>query len=380
MSKLYNILLSLAMGVFVGYDVTYFYGAGLPLALVMVASSCFDIVSVVSELPTSIVFDHVSPKRMLAVGNVVRAVGLICFAVAPSDFWCVLVGQALAGIGSATESGAASALFINDRLREETSFEKILGELAEATGLSVVAGGLVGALLYPVNPVLIWVVPACIYLLAMLPLAAVPARAARHDGPRRRAGLFKEFKASLTKAVRHPEWWMALCMDVGALSVYYLWQVRLGIGSGGVWNQLLGLVMMNVAKAVAGVLNRRLPVGRMFRSPALPLACNIVLCAAFAWSSGLLSGLALFFAHVTVHSWVLNYYSGRVHAVIDDDERATVFSALSMGNTLVAAVVAPLCGYVADTVSLGAGMSITLVVYLVPLAWSALSSRTHHAA
>ena len=377
MSKLSNILLSLAMGVFVGYDVTYFHSAGLPLVLVMAASSCFDVVSVVSELPTSIVFDHVSPKKMLAVGNVVRAAGLICFAVAPADFWCVLVGQALTGIGSATESGAASALFINDRLREETSFEKILGELSEATGLSVVAGGLIGAVLYPVNPVLIWVVPACIYILAMLPLAAVPARVAR-GGPQSENDLMAGFKESVVKAVHYPEWWMALCMDVGALSIYYLWQVRLGIGSDAVWNQLFGLVMMNVAKAVAGVLNRRLPVGRAFRSPALPLVCNIVLCGVLAWSTGLLPGLALFFAHVTVHSWVLNYYSGRIHAVIDDDERATVFSALSMGNTLVAAVVAPLCGYVADTVSLGAGMSITLIAYLVPLAWTVVSSRVPH--
>lgn len=74
MAKLYNILLMLGQGIFIAYDITYFQGAGLTLALITLASTGFDISSSIMEIPTSLFFDRVSPRVTLAVGNVIRLV------------------------------------------------------------------------------------------------------------------------------------------------------------------------------------------------------------------------------------------------------------------------------------------------------------------
>lgn len=64
----------LGQGIFIAYDITYFQGAGLTLALITLASTGFDISSSIMEIPTSLFFDRVSPRVTLAVGNVIRLV------------------------------------------------------------------------------------------------------------------------------------------------------------------------------------------------------------------------------------------------------------------------------------------------------------------
>ena len=159
MSKIYNILLMLGQGIFIAYDITYFREAGLSLALITLASTGFDISSSIMEIPTSLFFDRVSPCLTLVLGNMLRLCGFLLFAFNPQNFWVVLVGQVLTGIGSATESGAASALYINERKEDESSFEKIMGEIQEFGSITYLVGGLVGAVAYRLSEKLIWLLP-----------------------------------------------------------------------------------------------------------------------------------------------------------------------------------------------------------------------------
>lgn len=365
MTRAYNIILYLAQGVFLAYDVTYFHSAGLSLALISLASSGFDLSSVISEFPTSVLFDKVSPRVTLIFGNIVRAAGFILFACFPRDFILVLIGQVLTGIGSATESGAASALYVNAKKTSGSSFEKILGELAESIGIATVLGGCIGALAYRWDQRLIWIIPACLYVVAMVLLLFIPmGKNVKKVGTKT---LLNDFVAICRKSLGIPDWWIAICVDAGALSIFYLWQMRLSESGGkAVWNQLLGLLAMNLGSALGGFLGRKL---QCVRGTAIPLliVLNIVSCVLFAWIPGLVVGLTLFCIHVTLQTWVLNHYYGHIHGSIRDDERATVFSFLSMVNAVIAFVMGPISGWLADAYGVGVGMGASLFLYVIPI-------------
>lgn len=374
MTKAYNVLLYIAQGVFLAYDITYFHSAGLSLALITLASSGFNLSSILAEFPSSVLFDKVSPRMTLIAGNVIRATGFILFACFPRYFIPVLIGQILTGIGSATESGAASALYINDRKSEESSFEKILGELTEAIGMSTVLGGVIGAVAYQIDHRLIWIIPACAYLGAIVILLSIPIKSSNKEKSLKL--LSRSFLSICKKSLRDITWWIAICLDSAALSIFYLWQIRLSAtGEVGVWNQLLGLFIMNLGTATGGFLGRRFHLNQKASTPAL-IILNLLTCILFAWIPGLLLGLLLFFIHVALQSCILNYYYGGIHQTIEDDERATVFSFLSMGNALIAIVLGPLSGWFADSYGLSMGMSISLFIYIIAFCLSVQKKST----
>lgn len=367
MAKLYNILLILAQGIFIAYDITYFRDAGLPLVFITLASSWFDISSSIMEIPTSLFFDKVSPKITLAVGNITRLVGFVLFAVNPSSFICVGVGQVLTGIGSATESGAVSALYVNERKEGESSFEKIMGELSEFGSISMLVGGLLGAILYPLGSYFIWVLPAIIYATASVLLIRMPMNNVMEQGATHCKTLLHEFSLSARKALTSASWWMLLCVETASLSMYFLWQIRLGDSNHNqVWNQFGGLIIMNIAGYVAGKLSQKVSLSYVRRS-LIVIVTNVVLCIILAWSSGFWVGILLYFPHVVLLSWMQNKYAGDIHMSLEDNERATVFSLQSAAIALCAVFVGPVCGWLTDTYGLGIGMSSTLIFFIIPI-------------
>ena len=370
MLKIYNILLMLGQGIFIAYDITYFREAGLSLALITLASTGFDISSSIMEIPTSLFFDRVSPRLTLALGNMLRLCGFLLFAFNPQNFWVVLVGQVLTGIGSATESGAASALYINERKEDESSFEKIMGEIQEFGSITYLVGGLVGAVAYRLSEKLIWLLPALIYVLATILLVKMPmnntVNTVSSNAVRVRT-LAREFMHIGAKTFKNIDWWMLLLVETGSLSMYLLWQVRLsGADTTQVWNQFAGLVVMNSAGYIAGKLSQKISLAHSFRLLSV-IIINVVLCLALAWTTGFWVGIILYLPHVILLGWIQNMYAGALHMSISDNERATVFSLQAAVVACAAIIVGPACGWLTDSYGLGVGMTSTLFFFLIPI-------------
>lgn len=360
-AKTYNILIFFAQGAFIAYDIKYFNHAGLPIALVALAATGFDLSSILAELPTSVLFDRLSNKWVLVFGNCVRIAGFLVFIAAPQNFACVLLGQILTGIGSATESGAASALYINES-EKSAGFEAVLGALSEAIGLATVMGGVAGALAWRLDPRGIWVIAAIAYLAATLLLFVIlrkgkPRGAVVGDEPRQRA-----FREVLGVVYRLPATWCLLCLNAAALSVFFLWQVHLGTSSEVVWSQLVGLLAMNVASAAAGRFGARLGLSKLGNTLAIVLL-NAGVCAVFAVIVSPALALALFALHVFLQVAAINFVAGKLHEELRDNERATAFSLVSMGDAALAAILGPAIGYVADHTGLRAGLLFTVPLY-----------------
>lgn len=363
-AKTYNVLIFAAQGCFLAYDIVYFHAAGLPIALIALAASGFDLSSILAEVPSSIWFDRVSPKLTLAVGALIRIAGFVLFAIDPSNFWIVLVGQVLTGLGSATESGATSALYIAERqaaAEPHGIMEKWLAELSETIGLATVVGGVVGAALYVVSPPLIWVGAALIYVAGLFVLARLklPPKPESLET----TGLARAYWVTSRKVLTSKWAWLLIGLNAAALSIVFLWQLRLGSGGQGVWLQFIGLIAMNVASAVAGRIGQY--IGSARRVFAVTMAFNAIVSVGIALTSLAPIVLAAFFVHVCLQVLAVNFLAGKVHETIDNNERASAFSTITLIDALIAAVIGPIVGYLADNWSLDGATLVTIPIYAI---------------
>lgn len=73
----------------------------------------WSVTSLIAEIPTGVFADRYSRKNLLALGQLIRAIGFLAWLFAPS-FWGFAVGFALWGIGSAFDSGTYEALLYDE--------------------------------------------------------------------------------------------------------------------------------------------------------------------------------------------------------------------------------------------------------------------------
>ena len=353
LARRYNALIYIGQGCFLAYYVIAFQRAGLPLVLISIANSAFDITSVVCELPTSVLFDKWSAKKIMVLGAASRFAGFMLFLFDSSNFWIVLLGELLTGLGSSTETGAASALYVEEREEKErgsgaeSRVERKFAELGETVGLSVILGGVIGAILYRIAPSLIWVGAGVAYLLAMLTLLRMKEHRRRRMANVSLQSLATDLLRSVFRSVRIPECWLLVSLDVGAMSMALLWPLLLGGDHDTMWLQLVGLVAMNGASALAGRLGMIIDStpGRC----ALYVGVDIVALCFTALVGNDVALLGAFFIHVCAHAMIHNVFCGKLYRVIRPDERASVMSVVSLLSTLAIAVLQPIVGWFGQT-------------------------------
>ncbi|MCH9276480.1 MFS transporter [Bifidobacterium amazonense] len=381
LAKRYNALVYFGQGCFLAYYVIAFRQAGLSLALIAVANSLFDVMSVICELPTSVLFDKWSGKKIMVLGAAARLTGFVCFLIDSSNFWMVVAGELLTGFGSSTETGAASALYVAEQEERErrsgtsSRTETKLAELGEAIGLSVIAGGVVGAALYAIAPSLIWVGAGAAYLLAIVTLLRMPdmtVAADRSAGAVTLRTLLRDMWRSVMGGIRVPECWMVVALDIGAMSIAMLWPLLLGDDYSTMWLQLIGLIAMNGGTAAAGRLGRRF--GSTPARLVSYLLIDAVCIAVTAWCGNDVLLIVAFFVSVCAHGLAMNAFCGKVYARVDPDERASAMSVVSLLSTLGIAILQPLVGLLGQSHLQLAAMC-TIPVFLIPMVYVCMSGR-----
>lgn len=380
LAKRYNTLMYFGQGCFLAYYVIAFRQAGLSLALIAVANSLFDVMSVICELPTSVLFDKWSGKKIMVLGAAARLVGFVCFLIDSSNFWMVVAGELLTGFGSSTETGAASALYVAEQEERErktgtsSRTETKLAELGEAIGLSVIAGGAVGAVLYAVTPSLIWVGAGAAYMLAIVTLLRMSdMTVSRGDGSVTLRTLFDDMWRSVTAGIRVPECWMVVALDVGAMSIAMLWPLLLGSDYDTMWLQLIGLIAMNGGTALAGRLGRRFASTPTRLTGYLLADATCIAITAWTGNDALL--IVAFFVSVCAHGMAMNAFCGKVYARVNPDERASVMSVVSLLATLCIAILQPLVGLLGQSHLQLAAMC-TIPVFFVPMAYILINGKS----
>ena len=307
--------------------------------------------AIVFELPSGVLADRVSRRRLLILACVLKSGCFVAWIVEPS-FWGFMVGFVLWGMESAIRSGAEEA-FVYDAVRHKgdgQGFERVFGRGAAVgslgTGLAFLAGGyLVDSVGYA--PVL-FVSAVSPLFAALLVYAWSEPREARRATPKptfwrtvksgvRSVLRSKSLFAVVVVAVLLVPIWSSVDEFVG---VFLLEKASVSVG-------FVGLVYAAAtgANAVAVAVAHRLVgggLGRVLRIYGLA----IVALFASVPLSGVYAGLLLV-TSLGLNGLASILLDGLLQRAADDATRATTVSVKGLMQATVGAGVFVFCGWVA---------------------------------
>ena len=281
--------------------------------------------ALVLQIPSGVLADHVSRRWQMAVGQLLRAVGLLVWIVWPT-YWGFLVGMMLWGLKSAAQMGAFEAVVYDElkRLGRETEYARVTGKAQAwrfaALVLASVAAAAVTGLGYPV-------------LIVASAVASVAAAAAARwlpSAPRTIRSGRPDYLAHLAKGARQA----ASLPGVPALMLFIAGSQTVAAASADYW-QLFGrevglakpaialfIAAWGVSEGLASVLAHRL---RGFGLRALfAISGSAGLCLTAAALTFETWSVALIFAYVALFRLVDVNADAHFQHRLAADTRATV--------------------------------------------------------
>jgi len=353
----------------------------LQLSLIL---SIWAIPVVILELPSSMLADRWSKRKLLSLGMALKAIGYSVWIAFPG-FIGASVGFVLWGCQEAFCSGTRQAL-LYERLAAlglEDEYEAAAGICGAAGSLAVAAAMILGGLLYSASPLLV------IILSIASSLAAAAVALGFEDAPRAaRAGAagpgLAAILASLRSSIRAPG--IAAVIAVAAVTgsiygtveeydgLWYKERFGLPIAFVGFWSSLrFGAEALGglAAGRIARILDR---AGRCGIAAAIALGG-----AAFA-AAALLPGFigaAPYLAYYIVMALLAILIEGRLQAYAEDESRATLLSSSNMLMTICAICVSPALGAIAEGGGLAAAFLVSAVATIAsaPLALIGIPRR-----
>ncbi|MGX5682304.1 MFS transporter [Schumannella luteola] len=369
-SYAFIILSSAGVACFSVVDVVYFTAAGYTLAFVGLMTAAFNLAVAASELPFAVLFDRYSNKLALQAGNLIRMVAFALFFL-NLDPGTLVLAQVLAGLGVAATSGTANALVVNEiQTRSADVMARAFGRISYLVAGAGIVGGVIGVLLYSVEPRAIWLGAIGFFL-----AAAIVILGFRDTRAERTEESWREYGRKVVRVVRMPAALLLVLANASAVAPFLLWQVK--FDSFSLLFVLVGYLILNAAGLLGPLLMARFRV-RTAHLAVVALA-NVVAVVAFGLATEGWVIAVSFFVHVMLHVVLVALASGLFHAGVDNSVRATAGSAISLADSLVVAGLAPLVGWIGQSFGLAWGIAVSCVTYAL-VALLALSRRNRAAA
>lgn len=341
---------------FASVDVVYFETLGYSLAFIGLMTAAFNLAVTAAELPFAILFDRYSNKLALQLGNALRLVAFVLFFInlsAPT----LMFAQLLAGIAVAAMSGTSNALVVNQiQALEANRIAAAFGRIAYLSASAAILGGAAGIGIFAVWPEGIWLAAITFFLAAAVVIATFHDIRADIERVPMRAFLHQALGTA-----RAPHAWMLVVTNAAAVAPFLLWQIKFDQVS--LLFLALGYLGMNAANILGPMLRQVLRV--QVHHIAIVAVLNIAAAGVFAFAVGEVAIWSSFVVHVALHCVLQILVSGLFHEGIDNSVRATAGSVISMADSLIVAVVAPIVAIVGQTVGVGWGVAISGLLYLL---------------
>ena len=348
---------------------------GLTPAQIGVAMASWSLTGVLLEVPCGVLADRMSRRWLLAIAQLLRAVGFVVWIVFP-NFWGFLIGLTLWGMKSATLSGAFEAL-IYDELKaagREADYARVFGRTQSARFAGVVAASLGAAVAAPLGyTALIWASVAAGSAAALSALSLPQAPRALATG---RWGYLAHLARGAREAASLPGVPVLILFIAAIQAIVYAcadyWQLfarEVGLGKSGI---ALFMAALYAAGALTAMLAHRL------RDLPLPLLCGSLVLAggsiiagAVTWQAWSVVFPVLF---VTLY-WVVDVNAdARFHHALNPETRATVASvkgfAMQSGTSLLMlafGLIAQAGSYRLSFLVFGLGLALAGVVFAAVL-------------
>lgn len=246
---LFTGLLALGMGMTVSAYGPFLRTIGLSLGEIALVNAVFWLTLSLSEIPTGLVADGRGRAWSLRIGTLLKASAALAYFLA-DGFWSAIVAEMLFGVGMAFLSGAQQAWLV-DALDAEGRADRVRHTFATAgilTGVGMLAGGALGALVSTVESRLIWL--PMVVLAVAASLVAWRHMEGRGDPVVRMTERQAFVEAARTLGRDRSLWWLTATMLAFGLVIPFnnYWSVYFEpsvgrVGLAGVWTAIYLSVM-----------------------------------------------------------------------------------------------------------------------------------------
>lgn len=337
--------------------VLFLYKKGLNQTQVMILMSAYNLAIIVSELPTGVVADTFSRKVSVILGGLIQGISMLLM-VPLTSYYSLVFLEVIFGIGMTFQSGAMSAMMY-DFLKENKSenlYAKVEGKRWATVFISQGLASIIGGQLAENNMDLTIIITGGAFIVSSIFLL-----------------LFKEVKTNSVisdyrmhvlstgkKIIKSNEIAVMLFVIVitNTLVQTTIWLYQPYYRDIGISVSTYGIAyfMMNSVSALGGIISSKANLNQKTSIHIYMLGNTILLLVMGACHSlvGVILPALIFFVNGLVNPWIQQFWEEK----IDNEERATASSMVSVVSSVAFALLAIPLGYISDLY----GVNITFIV------------------
>jgi MFS family permease len=336
--------------------VLFFLDIGLTMTQLFIAQAIFSIVLVVMEIPSGYISDTLGRKKTLIIGAWTTFFGYAIYSFA-TNFWEVVLGEVLIGIGASFISGTDTAMLYDSllELREEGTYKRLEGRRQALSrffeGASSIAGGLFAilSLRWP-----FYVQTGLLFFFALTAHTFTDPEVKRyraHKGHLR--GMMSIIKESFTLDQRL-RWLIIYSAIISATTLGGVWLLQPYLKASGLAIGWFGIVWatMYLVAAGASLVAHNVdeyfgPRKLLFALLLLPLGASLLLSSTLSlWM------LLVIPAYQIVRAFQSVVVSDYLNKQLVSEKRATVLSTKNFLYRILFAVMSPFIGWMVDAWSI----------------------------
>lgn len=324
---------------------------GLNYVQVMMLQSISAIAVIVFEVPTGVISDKITRHLSLFLGNFCMATGLIIYILGKS-FTVFAIGELVFGLGMTFTSGSDTSILYESlcALGRKKEYQKIMGRAMSAMFIGQGFGSIISSILYKIHPLIPFAASVGFVFVAMW----LSLRFADHGREKSEYSYlmhtFQCFKLVVTKKRIFWALGFAIAMGIVYRSSFWLYQpyfnlVELPV----IWYGIV-FFFFNVCAAFSS--HYLVPLLQDHRPRRVLLILLLAMSASFIIPALLphIFMIGIFGFQQLVRGLYKPTMSFYINHQVEDHNRATVSSLVSMGASLGFALFSPITGYWLDTV------------------------------
>jgi len=354
----YLLVLAMAAGIgsFSASDVVYFKQSGLNITQIGIMMFCFNIAVTTAELPFAILFDKHSAKLTLYIGFSIRISAFVLFAL-NWGFSYFLAAQILAGIATAAGSGTTTAIILNEvKEQNPRNMSMARSRLTLFSSLGSLMGASLGLSLFQYFSPGIWWLACVFFIIALLLVYFFQDKPAESYGVPLKQLIYNWLEIFKLR----PTYLLILC-NACAIGPLMLWQLKFQHIS--TVFVIAGFYIITLASAAAAKL---FPVLKLSStSLKYNIALNIVSVICFAFASNAWTMPLTFALCVIVHIILTIQLEVFFHSAVKNNVRASASSIVSLADSALVSIFAPIIGLLADQFSISIAIALSALLYLL---------------
>lgn len=327
--------------------VLFLYQKNLSQTQVMILMSAYNIAIMIGEVPTGIIADKFSRKMSVFMGCIIQGITMILM-VPISNYYLLILLEALFGIGMTFQSGAMSAMFYDYLKKQghEDLYAGIEGKRWASVFVSQAIASIIGGWLANTNVGVTVLITGTMYVLSAFILLLFKEEKTEYAKTSYSKHVFLTGKKILLNGQIRLMLIVIILTNAFFQTTLWFYQPFYQVIGINVSAYGFAYLLMNGVSALGGMLSSKLKLskGQTIILYLLGNSVCVLLMGVCRLRIGVILPSFVFLINGIANPWIQSYWEKS----IDNIERATASSILSLTSSVVFALIAIPLGAVSD--------------------------------